>query len=561
MSEFLRVLGFDPLRYWLLAWTCFALWLLASVLPYDPRGSVFKRLGSPLNFAVLLLVAVVAFRWPALCFYKPVNPDEPQFLAGALTMLARHEFWWPDGMSSGPLVMLPLTVPALFGLPLDYAAGRAVGLVMSWGVVGFTCLTIGHLHGERLGRLLGLPLGCFMVLLNFWDFTAYASEWLPLFLCAAATWLMLTAFNADGAVGRRWRLAAAGAILGILPFSKLQALPMGAAIGLGGLVLVSLQPKSSGLRRGRDFGALLGAAAGAFLLFCAWLWSSGHAAHLEVAYVQHNLNYAQTRAVPWSESFGELRYLTGFSWGFTSFHLGSLLLLAVGLAGLRRLPPAAWRPIASALLLLAAAYYAALAPGRSYPHYLLLVTMPLGLAVGVVFGHWLRAGRTGRPLRFALLALFVVAGVGAQVTERLFVPHSLLRLLPAGSPRADVVTLLNRLKRPGDTLAVWGWRPELYVETQLPQAVRDAHTERQMKDSPQRDYFRARFLADVQATPPAFFVDAVGSGGFLYQDRAAAGLETFAELGDFVGRYYELLGEIDSFRLYVRRDRAPGLPR
>jgi hypothetical protein len=183
--------------------------------------------------------------------------------------------------------------------------------------------------------------------------------------------------------------------------------------------------------------------------------------------------------------------------------------------------------------------------------------MPLALGAGLAFGFWLRGDRAAPRLRVFLVALFLVAGIGGQLAERFIEPPSFLRLVPDSRRRGDIVGRLTQLKRPGDTLAVWGWRPELHVEAQLPQAVREAHSERQMKESPQRAYFRARYLADLQAAAPAFFVDAIGHGGFLYQDRAAYGLETFAELNDYVGRHYRLLGELDSFRLYLRLDRLP----
>jgi hypothetical protein len=456
-------------------------------------------------------------------------------------------------MSSGPLVLLPLTVPGLLGFPVDYAAGRAVGLLLSWGVVVFAYLSLRHVHGDRLARQLNLPLACFMVLLSFWDFTAYVSEWLPLFLCAAATWLCLTAFQLDGAVRSRWRLAGAGVVLGILPFSKFQALPLGAAIGLVAVLLALFQPRLVRHHLGRDLLALLGSAAAGFLVFACWVWSSGNAGQFYQSYVQYNLFYAQSRDVPWSASINEMGYLAGFSWGFSSFAGGLVLLLVPGLFALRGLPRGAWRQLILGGSLLAAAAYAVTAPGRAYPHYLLFLTLPLALSVGLLFGHLLAPDRVRRPLHLGLCFLFILAGAGGQIAERFFANQSLTRLMPDAGTRAGMVALIDRLKQPGDALAVWGWRPELYVESQLAQAVREAHTERQMMKSPLQAYFRTRFLADVEATQPAFFVDAVGSKGFLYQDRAVNGLETFAGLNDYIGRHYQLVGEADSFRLYVRR--------
>lgn len=558
MSEFLRFLGCDPLRYWLPAWTCFALWLLASLLPFDPRGSLSRRLASPLNFALLLLLAMAAFRWPTL-LYKPVNPDEPQFLAGALTMVARRDFWFPDGMTSGPLVMLPLTLPALVGHPIDFVSGRVIALLLGWGTTLCTGTVLRAVHGERLARFLLLPLGTFMVLVDFWDFTAYSSEWLPLFLCAAATALGLTAFDANGIVASRRRLAACGAVLGALPFSKLQALPIGAALGVGILFVIAVGPVRA--RRRDDFLALLGGVAGSLVVLLAWLAASGRGSDFIAAYLRHNLYYAGSRAVPWRESAREIAYLSGFSWGFASFHIAGLLVLAAGLGVIRDLAGHRRRLAIVAGLMLLSSYYAILAPGRSYPHYLLLLTFPLALAGSLLFGFFLQPGRLRPVIRIAALIAFPVVSVGIQAIERVAGPEdSLPHLVPVVSARTPVVSAINRLKQRGDLLAVWGWRPELYVETQLPQATREAHTERQINANPQQAYFRAHFLADVQAARPAFVVDAVGPEGFLYQDAAQSGLGSFPDLAAYVAANYRLAGKNDAYRLYVRNDRLPAGP-
>ncbi len=147
-----------------------------------------------------------AWRWPAIFHYKPVKPDEAQFLAGAITMLARGQFWWLDPMTSGPLVVLPLLLPALFGFPVDFANGRIIGLLLEWVTVVCGYLTLRHIHGDQKSRLLIMPFACFMIFLWFWDFVPYCSELSPLFLCALAIWLCTTAMQSDGLVRNRWRL-------------------------------------------------------------------------------------------------------------------------------------------------------------------------------------------------------------------------------------------------------------------------------------------------------------------------------------------------------------------
>jgi hypothetical protein len=556
MSEFLRALGYDPRFYWLFAIASFGCLLASALLTQPVAGRPAPRVNHPLLFCALLLVTMFAWRWPALFYYRPVNADEGQFLAAALTMLARGEIWWTDPTTSGPLVVLPLTLPGLFGLPVDYATGRTVGLVLTWGQVCLAYLALRHIQGDRLARLLVLPFACFATFLIFWDFVPCNSESSPLFLVALALWLGVTAFAPDGTLVSRGRLAAAGAVLAWLPFSKFQVLPLCAALGLAFAWWAGRQPRTPAAQIRRDLGWLAGGAAAGLAILLLSLWHSGYAADFYASYVVHSVNYAQARGVPWLSSGYLLRYLTGISWGFASFHYGSLLLLAASLAMGRG---AARRPLVLGWLLLLAAYLAVLTPGRLYPHYLLFLSLPLGWLVGLQCGVALAAARD-RRLATARWILFAAIGVGAQVVDRAGDRYSLVKLLPAANPRDQIVDLIKRAKRPGDSLAVWGWRPELYVETQLPQATREGLTEAQISDHPQQAYYRARFLADLRANRPAFFVDAIGPDNYNLQDRAKYGHEIFPALTDYVAGAYTLVNRSDSMRVYVRRDRLEPAP-
>jgi hypothetical protein len=559
MNEFLRILGYSPGLYWgsgilaclIWGWSCGA------------GSGVGGRLGRPTSpwfFAATLLLAMIAVRWPTLLHYRTVNPDEPQFIAGALTMVARWDFWWPDGTTSGPLVLAAPALPALLGLPVSLISGRFVALLLGWGTVVALYLTLRHFHGDPRARHLSSPLAVFMICLDFWDFCIYASEWVPLFLCAVAAWLVFTAFDLNGRLTRRPRAWAAGAILGALPFSKLQSLPIGAVLGLGLCALILRQPGAEHTRRWRDLAGVIAATLGTFAGFCLWLEASGERPHFVTAYLEHNAHYAGSRWVPWDEALPGLHYLTGISWGFTSFHYGLIALLILGLPALWRSGTAVRFPLIICWMMLAAAYFSVAAPGRVYPHYLLFLTLPLALTTGLQFGILL--DRTpGRPssVHLGLVTAFLLVGSAGQLVEWACFHPSRNRLVTLRPPHADVITYLNSMKQPGDTLAVWGWRPELYVESQLPQATRDAHTERQMSENPQRDYFRAVYLSDLKQSRPAFFVDAVSPGGFLYQDPTKAGHQTVPDLATYIASNYDLAGVFDSYPVYLRRDRSRAL--
>ena len=124
-------------------------------------------------------------------------------------------------------------------------------------------------------------------------------------------------------------------------------------------------------------------------------------------------------------------------------------------------------------------------------------------------------------------------------------------------PRSELADVIRYLKQPGDTLAVWGWAPAFHIETGLPQATRESHTERQIEQREQRDsYYRPRYMAELAVDRPAFFVDAVGPGAWNYFWRGDAGHELFPALGEFVAEEYVLVADFNRERLYLRKDRA-----
>jgi len=86
---------------------------------------------------------------------------------------------------------------------------------------------------------------------------------------------------------------------------------------------------------------------------------------------------------------------------------------------------------------------------------------------------------------------------------------------------------------PSDTLAVWGFRPDIYVESRVRPGNHDA--ESSMKD---------RFVADIERDRPTFVVDAVARAAWLWNsdsaiaDRTRGGYETFPPLKRVVDEWY-----------------------
>jgi hypothetical protein len=116
----------------------------------------------------------------------------------------------------------------------------------------------------------------------------------------------------------------------------------------------------------------------------------------------------------------------------------------------------------------------------------------------------------------------------------------------------QVTAMLLRHVKPGDRMAIWGWMPRYFVETGALLGTRDSLSQFQIETRVFQSYYRERYLADMLANRPEFFLDAVAPGSFRYKDRATQGHETFPALSALLDRDYKLVDEVAGVRLYQR---------
>ena len=547
-------------RYWYTLWFAVGFWFLSAILPWQNQ-SRWWRWNSPRVFVFLLFVALLAGRWPAFGVAHEFNPDESQFIAGALTMVHHRSLWWVDAMSSGAISVAPLTLPGWLGWPINYTTGRCLALFVSWGTLVFTWLAIRTVVGDRLSRLLVLPMAIWTIFCSYEEFVQYSSEHLPLLLLALALWLLVSAFTATGNVSSRGRLAWAGLILGVLPFTKLQASPLGLALGLFALV-GTLRQAASWRQRVLDACILGGAALGAVLFIGLTILASKSGADWYHGYISYNLLYTQTRAYTWSESGDILWFVAHVAWGFPPYLWPSWALIALGLLWWSRVEGAArwWLPFAG--IFFVAAYFTVGAPGRYSQHYLQFLVLPSTFLIALLYGGVDAQRRHTKWLRIGSLLTFLALGLGPPLHFYYFEardPHVGKSAEAQAQALGPVARLLRPLQRPGDTLAVWGWACRYYVQTQLPQATHESHSERQVctQPGPLRVFFTERYLNDLRQNRPAFFLDAVGKENFGFTIRAIDGHESFPALREYIAENYRLIGDLETTRVYCRRDRLP----
>ena len=566
----------EPWHYWSIALLTTVAWTVTLLIDRDDRR--WPRTWWLWSGASVLLL--LAWRWPFLVGPAIANPDEAQMIAGAITLKSYPIFWkYVDGTTHGPLADVPLLFAHAFGVPLSYGGARFVGGMMMIG--GWLLAARGLRHcGSFSAIRLGLaPVILLWVSISFYDFSGYTSEMPAIFFALVAIWPLASALRSPELSIRQRAslLALGGALLGCIPYAKIQGIPLGVAIGAVSLIAAWRRPA-----RGRFVTALLAGALAPSLFLAVYLIIWGLTQQFWLTYVLNNLLYADG---------GE------FSWWWMISQLWSWMDVAPGLqpaAGITILAFLAalvvscrWRPIrrpwlpadapllsrirvrgfslspggASRFLLAAvvvvAGVYCVLAPRRFFAHYLQFLSVPLG-ALGIVAWCELRfrmAKLSGRA-EFAVLAILALLMASPLIVARLQRANPEMRgewTRRQGEMRYPASIAIAQLAQPGDTMTVWGWMPYFYVETGLPQAARDGNTQRQIQGS-MVEFYRQRYLWDLQRRLPRIFVDAVGGNNFGYNDRSPEHRhESFPLLRDFVARHYFLAATVDGSRIYIRK--------
>jgi hypothetical protein len=482
-------------------------------------------------------------RVPAMQCPFQLNVDEGQMLAQAMRYAQDLTPWRSvDGETGGPILSWFLLLGHELGLPFSFRSEHALAALCLAGTLLATLAAARRLIGEE-PALLGLGAGSlWLALIPDEDFSHYSSELVPdLFLALALAVLAGAAW--PKIEGKRMFLA--GLLLGLVPWAKLQAVPVALALGIWALAVV-FRGEPGPSRRGRHVGLLLagGLLPSAFIL--VWVARAGAWDQFWHSYILANLSRAAAKS--WSAQGTNLLHLLLFQEGSPWF-LGAALL-AVGAFCLRG--RAGWRQVPRgatilAVLLLTAAIFAVLRPVITYSHYEQLCLVPLVLLVGccarVLLGDGSAAADPRRRAGWIILAVGLLPLPAAY-----FWHNDGWRILGetwhydrsrAFQAQAFVDSTVRHFAPGAESLAVWGWTPYLYVDLGLAPGTRDAGYASMTDGNPSQDFIRAAFLRDLEKSPPQFIVD---TEDYIVGGARRTAPETFPALAAYLRSNYRLIG-------------------
>jgi hypothetical protein len=489
--------------------------------------SILSSRGGRVAFAWLPLLVLLAGRWPTFFVHDTLNNDEAQAVAQAITALHDPIPWRSfDGNTCGPLNTYILTLPAAFGVPISFFSSRVISVLLQWFDAFAVMCSVDRLAGKTIARIAPLSAALFFACSVKPEFIDYGGETLSIAIGMAALLSILR-------IGRRSEYALlAGVFIGAMPLAKLQSIPLAASILLTALVAIY----SASTRRIRDVGLLCAGCVTVQAIILGTSAAGGSIYDFWESYIVTSVSYVSSNIQPISfltstEQFGlmfcSLLFVACSGAIIMAFRRRSSSRKQVGHA-------------ACVWLIFGASIATIYAPGRGSLNYLTFAVFPLVLIAAVGLSSILESMPSIRARRLVVLAF---------ATMSLFVqPIRQNQYIGAANAPSPLDKLLTKYVSPGERLAIWGWRPQYYVDTQTIMGTRDSITRYQQSAvmNPEIGYFRQRYLGDMSKNKPLAFLD-MGQESFGFPH------EAWQELNETIKRDYCYVGAVGDNRLYLRR--------
>jgi hypothetical protein len=550
--------------------------VLASVLTRSlgAHRSWWRR---PRLFLICLPLCLFAYRFPVLCYPFAINPDEAQMLAQAITY-QNHPIPWRDvdGTTSGPINSYALLWCVTIGLHPGYSTARLTGMFCALGMLMFLFLAGRRIAGDVGARIALMPIFLFLCFTQAPDFIHYSSEQVSLLFLGCAIYLMT---RLHGRPGSLFLNVSLGFVLGMLPYAKLQSTLPGAFLGFASAWILWTSARGNVRQALARVMILIAAALLPSILILSVVLAAGAMNDFWQSYIQMARTYgpvyssikeglkARSSAVVHlfapNSGVGIPIFLTAIWPAMVA------LLILVRKLKLTRVTRD-W--LLLAILFLGVILVTILFTGFSFVHYDLYLLPGLYL---VMLVH-LRALRTGlrsdvwkynRPQRvrcataacFSLVFVLPAFALSSSANQdKSWVQGYGVTCLKTQFFRqksdGKMIRAVLEVRPPGWRMAIWGWASEYSAETGTPLGTRDSISQFLILPGPLQNYYRQRYLQDMENNRPELFLEATGPANFAFVDTALDGINSFPQLAKLIFERYRVYREIDGMRLFLRSD-------
>jgi hypothetical protein len=530
----------NPIIYWIIG---YALALLLCVFIYlcEKKQEIYEG-----AFLALSTFLIAFMRLPVLLFNRELNADESQMLAQAMTLFKDPVYFRSvDGTTGGPLGSYFLIIPSLFTGAFDYTSSHLGSILLVFVTLSSFYFALRNWFGNIVAMAAIYPMTLFFAFTQQQDFVHYSSEHVPMALMGIIAFLLSIYFKSPSR--HHFSALLLGCFVALLPFGKLQTLPMVAVLVLWALYV--FWERKTLFSEGLLFisGGIVTLSVIALLLFSANVFDDFITFYIignfqyggEISWLDNLLDLPsgllRAPAVFWF-IVPQVAFAIFFIWyeKRNKFTLSAQLIL-----------PLVW--LLFTLLAISRT-------GSGYLHYWLFALIPIIL----LFANYLAlfTGNINILIAFCFLSLAcVVLPKAGKVLQK-----EVVNLYPSDSqlnrdiPFTAVAKEVLKYGKKGEYLVVWGWNCQFYIETQMPQGVAENHSIRSIFRHPMQNVYLERYAKNIVRNRPVVILDAVGKNSLWVQDKDRQGLDNYPVLFNYISANYKLAETVDDARIYVRND-------
>ena len=551
----------------------------------------------------LLLASLVSIlfllRLPSALVSRELNVDESLFLSQAMKFTVDPRPWiGADVTTSGPLNSYFLSLFLLLGFKATFVLIHLLAAILVCLHVVICYLTLKHLASNTSALFGSFLMTAFYGLSTRPDYLHYSGELLPTTFLMVSFYLFTLWLDIDPqSIQRWWLIFLCGLSLGVPPWCKLQAAPISVALGLFVMAAIWKANSSQTHSRQRQLGMCVfvsGIVLPTFVMLGILLGS--HAMNdFWQSYIVNNLAFAG--------KLSPALMVENLALAFLISPLHQLLFVGIvlGLYASRVDTIGAFSGkqkwgFSGLVLYAAGAAFAMCRVKHFFPHHVIFLLAPATYLIS-----WLpfqasrertsTAGASHKILT-ASLAVHIIAALAlygayavryVQMVETIRQLPEFRTVFAAGIPTADGPSeevasdqiqirpngaslligpspwvledsnesITNAIRviqksRPVRSLAIWGWRPGVYVLTGIVPDTRYADTAFVISPGPRQHFFRANFVKDLCSHPPDLFIDAVVPDAFppWVNWSNNDGYESDPELREFIDSNYVVFAEL-----------------
>lgn len=374
-----------------------------------------KALTSDTFFILLFSIMILALRIPTFLLPQQ-NPDESQWIANASTLIIDPRYWVSvNAGTSGPLNVFPVTLIYLLGGSLNYVTIRLFGLVACIiPSIIFLYKSLQNFTNKNIARIAILPIIFCFAFTNFRDIIAFNSEHIPIFLISISLFLLSRmVLSAKYLLSHSFLL---GFILGLIPYAKLQAVPIALAIAFFMIYQLLITPK-------KNLKILIYFTAASIipsLFVLSYVLYFNILKEFWLMYISFNFNYALGNEIQRSSKniLTKIYLLPQMFFEVKSIIIFFIPVILVNFAILcymirnklwKKISEADRKTLILALLLIISSYYSVVQPGNHFYHYLFFFIYPFIFFSGILLFMYMKYNGTVEFDMKIVLVLIIIS--------------------------------------------------------------------------------------------------------------------------------------------------------